>query len=197
MLHCAYQGSAAGTVQPSAAQCMHAPINMVVLCMHCPTDTVTLCKHVCPDQHMRCSLEALAALQAHRQNMSKVMLTCFSSNKAALRMYAKRQYIIDDSSPDSETDDPEHCGCADVPSHHSALQHGTTAHQRQLPCIHLHHVQCNRTMLHGILVQQDGRTRHSSAARRGKFRKLCPWHLWLQVFHHEQGNVTSCLTRLC
>jgi hypothetical protein len=41
-----------------------------------------------------------------------VMLTCFKDNTAALNMYRKQHYIMDESSPSSDTDDPECRGYA-------------------------------------------------------------------------------------
>lgn len=43
--------------------------------------------------------------------MDKVMLTCFKNNTGALKMYRKLEYLIDDSSPASDIDDPDLQGC--------------------------------------------------------------------------------------
>lgn len=47
---------------------------------------------------------------AHRYGVRKLMLTCFQSNTAALAMYRKLGYELDESSPDPELDGPELAG---------------------------------------------------------------------------------------
>lgn len=51
------------------------------------------------------------AVQASKQGMHKVMLTCFTSNTGAQRLYRKLGYSKDETSPDPEVDGPEFAGC--------------------------------------------------------------------------------------
>lgn len=55
-------------------------------------------------------LTARCVLQAVQHGMTKIMLTCFQANTAALAMYRKLGYVVDPSSPDPEVDGPETAG---------------------------------------------------------------------------------------
>lgn len=55
-------------------------------------------------------LMSLLETRASRQGMHKVMLTCFTSNTGAQRLYRKLGYSKDETSPDPEVDGPEFAG---------------------------------------------------------------------------------------
>lgn len=85
------------------------------------------CKHTLiasPLAGPAADFQAVAAVQATKQGMHKVMLTCFTSNAAAQRLYRKLGYSKDETSPDPAVDGPSFAGCVrNTACHICAWQH--------------------------------------------------------------------------